>query len=205
MSSFQLICLSLVVIIILIILWLCFAGSTQTNTQIGGSREAIFSRFHYLPSPNFISQFDTIDYDRFSKVYSQLDNLKFIVARPYSLAHGAKPFQSSQPSINNQPTEQEPSIWGNRPTTWLETWQFPIPLDQPCLQKVINHCHEPVFSLKTDEDKLSGLSVDTPPDLQHVSPCFEQTWLNWCTGQSSPGGTKSPHNPLSTGYSSLFL
>lgn len=124
--------------------------------QQGGSREAIFSRFSYIPDFPFISQLDQVDLDRFSKSYNVAGPIKLISGRPYR-------------------------YYRTEDSTWVYPWQFPQPINKGCIQKAVDRCHENVIMLKKEEDKTGGLSVDTPKDIVRVSPCFNQTYTDCCS------------------------
>jgi hypothetical protein len=132
----------------------------KRHLQTGGGREAIFSRFSYQPDFPMISQFDTVDLDRFSKVYNIAGPRKYIMGRPYRYYH----------------TED---------STWLYPWDFPRPINYTCLKTAIKECHEPLITIKTEEDKLGGLGVETPRDIVHVSPCFNKEY-DKCKGIQHP-------------------
>jgi len=123
-----------------------------TSGMIGGSREAIFSRFNYTPDFPMISQLDTVNFDRFSKVYNIAGSLKFIGGRPYR-------------------------YYKSEDSTWLYPWDFPQEIDRHCTQKASQKCHEPpVILVKKEVEKLNGLATKTPADIVHVSPCFLEAY-----------------------------
>lgn len=122
----------------------------------GGGREAIFSRFNYQPDFPMMSQLDTVDLDRFSKVYNEAGPLKFYVGRPYRF------YQTKDPSPGT--------------STWLYPWDFPQPIDESCMQKASHKCHEPIMTVKSENDKLSGLGAETPKDLVLPSACYNRVF-----------------------------
>jgi hypothetical protein len=132
-------------------------GNLTTYSQNGGSREAIFSRFSYHPSFPFISQLDQIDPERFSKVYNSAGPLKLISGRPYR-------------------------YYRTEDSTWVYPWQFPQPIHTQCLEQAMSKCHEPVVTIKKEDDKLGGLSVETPRDIVKVTPCFDRVYTE-CSKQ----------------------
>jgi hypothetical protein len=134
-----------------ILIILIYRKPSHENEMLGGSRTAIFSRFNYTPDFPMISQFDQVDYNRFSKVYNISDPIKFISGRPYKFYHTAD-------------------------STWLNPWTFPQEINKPCLQRAMNRCNEHVVMLKSEEDKLGGLSISTPKDIVRVTPCFDQVY-----------------------------
>ena len=170
MSVILIIIVTIVLIVIIgLILW---SHPSHENEMTGGSREVIFSRFSYQPDFPNISQFDTIDLDRFSKVYNTPGPLKIISGRPYRFYH-------------------------TKDSTWLDPWDFPQMVINTCLQKAMRQCQEPIVTLKSEEDKLSGLEAETPPDMVHVSPCFDAVY-EACgkIGEKSLLATEpSPHSP----------
>lgn len=147
-----------IVIATLIIVWIWTNVSQKWTTQIGGSRDAIFSRFNYTPEFPMISKLDTVDLDRFSKIYNFPGPLKLIMGRPYRL-------------------------YDSKESTWLYPWHFPEPVDTPCLQEASTSCDEPVVMIKKEEEKLGGLSVKTPSDIVHVSSCFDEVYQR-CRGDA---------------------
>lgn len=122
-----------------------------SENQHGGSRDHIFSRFMYEPQFPMMSQLDQVDLDRFSKTYNQADPIKFIMGRPYRFYH-------------------------TKESTWVYPTTFPQESDQPCLQKAMNRCQEPIVLVKKQEEKLAGLAVQTPKDIVRVSPCFNRVY-----------------------------
>lgn len=144
----------LILIIICVILWMFYITKNDDSYQIGGSREAIFSRFSYQPDYPFISTFDTQNLDLLSKKYTSPSGYVFIGGRPY-LSYDTP--QSS----------------------WINPWIFPQQSHINCLQKSLDHCNEYVISIKNEMDKLGGLSVTSPEDIVKMSPCFNQTY-NQC-------------------------
>ena len=143
----MLILLCVVIVVVLIVIISYFINRRDMNDIIGGSRSAIFSRFNYQPEFPFISKFDKKDLDLFSKEYNMVDNVKFIVGRPYKFYH-------------------------SKESTWLYPWQFPQEIDDTRIQQAINQCKEPMIMIKTITDKLGGLSVETPKDVVYPSTCF---------------------------------
>lgn len=138
-----------VIVVVCVVMFLMFRGNIL---QSGGSRSAIFSRFNYQPDFPFISQLDTVDLDRFSKVYNVADPMKFIVGRPHRFYHTPD-------------------------STWVYPWTFPQPVYYQKLKETSQRCNEPpVVIFKKGEDKLKGLAIETPKDIVHVSPCFEATY-----------------------------
>lgn len=125
----------------------------------GGGREAIFSRFKYQPDFPMMSQLDTVDLDRFSKVYNEAGPIKFYVGRPYRF------YQTAETHGITKGT-----------STWLYPWDFPRPIDEPCMQKASHKCHEPVMTVKSESDKLSGLGAQTPKDLVKTSDCYNRVF-----------------------------
>src|SRR5207245_5673247 len=87
--------------------------------QIGGTRAAIFSRFHYEPQYPFISKFDMRDLNRFSKYYNTAGPLEWIVARPYRFY--------TMPDGN-----------------WGYPWHFPEKANYDCLKLSSDRCEEPI-------------------------------------------------------------
>jgi len=77
--------LSLIVLGLLVIL--CCTKMTvdkrSTCSLFGGGRNAIFSRFNYIPAVDFMSKFDVIDVDKYSKLYSGVDKTVKISDRYY--------------------------------------------------------------------------------------------------------------------------
>jgi len=141
-----------VAIIIFILLFTIIFKFTHTKPQLyGGSRESIFSRFNYTPEFPFISKLDTVDLDRFSKVYNIKDPVKFIAGRPYRYYH----------------TDQ---------STWTYPWEFPQEIHMQCIKKAATQCHEPIIMIKKEEDKLSGLAVSNPKDIIRVSDCYNNVY-----------------------------
>lgn len=136
----------LLVLLALILIYLIYTRPYHTN-MVGGSREAIFSRFNYQPDFPMISQFDQVNLDRASKQYNVADPVKFIMGRPYRYYHTPD-------------------------STWLYPWHFPQPINKPAIQKAMDRCQEPIVMIKQEEDKLGGLGVATPKDIVRVSPCF---------------------------------
>lgn len=127
---------------------------THSHRLMGGSREAIFSRFDYEPDFPFISQMDQNDLDLFSKTYNQKEGLRFLVGRPYR-------------------RYQTPS------STWIYPWEFPQPIHQRCIDQTSARCHETVILPKKEEEKLNGIAGRNPPDRQSVSQCFD-TFYQQC-------------------------
>jgi len=136
-------------LIIIGIMILIFAKTT--HQLYGGSREAIFSRFNYIPEFPFISQLDTVDLERFSKVYNIKDPLKFTAGRPYRYYH----------------TDH---------STWVYPWDFPQEIQMRCIKEASDKCHEPIIMIKKEEDKLSGLAVSNPKDIVRVSDCYNKVY-----------------------------
>jgi hypothetical protein len=100
--------LSLIVLGLLVILFiLCYAKMTMdkrsTCSLLGGGRNAIFSRFNYIPAVDFMSKFDVIDVDKYSKLYSDVDKTVKISDRYY---------------------DRYTMLDGN----WSDTWYFPTNL-----------------------------------------------------------------------------
>ena len=131
----------------------------DTEELEGGGREAIFSRFNYQPDFPLMSQLDTVDLDRFSKVYNEAGPLKFYVGRPYRFYQ----------------TKGTNGIMSGT-STWLYPWDFPRQIDQPCLQTASHKCNEPIMTVNSEDDKLSGLGAQTPKDLVYASPCFNRVY-----------------------------
>jgi hypothetical protein len=117
----------------------------------GGSREYIFSRFNYTPEFPFISTFDTVDLDRFSKIYNIKDPVKFIMGRPYKYYH-------------------------TKESTWMYPWEFPQEIHMKCIKEAATRCNEPIIMIKKEEDKLSGLAAPTPKDIVRVSDCYNKVY-----------------------------
>lgn len=141
----------IIVVLLLIALFLIFLiySDLGTTDMVGGSRAAIFSRFQYQPEFPFISQLDTDDPVRFSKVYNVAGPVKFITGRPYKYYHTLA-------------------------STWAYPWQFPQQINLPCIRQASDHCQEPIIMVKKEEDKLGGLGVATPKDIVRPSPCFDK-------------------------------
>jgi hypothetical protein len=136
----------LTVPMVLTVLW-------RPTQQTGGSRAAIFSRFNYTPDFPMMSQFDTVDLDRFSKTYNTADPIRFISGRPYRFYH-------------------------TKDSTWLYPWHFPQEIDDQTIQRASRICREPITLVKkVEEDKMGGLAILTPKDVVKVSPCFEREVL----------------------------
>jgi len=138
-------------VIMAITLIILIYSQPDEDSQSGGSRAPIFSRFNYQPDFPFISQFDMVDLDRFSKVYNVTGPVKFLSGRPYK-------------------------YYATPESTWLYPWQFPQEINHKCINKAGQKCHESVIMVKTEEDKLGGLGIATPRDIVRVSPCFDQIY-----------------------------
>jgi hypothetical protein len=138
-------------VVIIVILYKHYKHENHSPDLRGGSREAIFSRFKYTPEFPFMSKFDTVDLDRFSKVYNIAGRVKFIMGRPYKLYHTEK-------------------------STWLYPWEFPEEINMRCIKEASTRCNEPIIMIKREEDKLSGLAVPTPKDVVRVSDCFDKIY-----------------------------
>jgi len=124
----------------------------MVNKQSGGSRSAVFSRFHYLPQYPFMSKLDTVDLNVFSKIYNVPQRLEIIMGRPYRNYRMAD---------------------GN----WGYPWHFPEPADHTCLQLAEERCGEEAITLlKTPDQKLGGLGVETPKDIVRPSKCFDYVY-----------------------------
>jgi len=137
--------------------------------QLGGGREAIFSRFNYTPEFPFMSKLDTVDYIRYSRVYNTPGPVKFISGRPY------KYYRS-----------QDIHIIPQMQSTWLYPWHFPQEINAPCIARASRRCHDDIIPIKDEVGKMSGLAVETPRDIVHVSPCFDRIY------EKCVGGTQSP-------------
>ena len=149
-----------VVIILLIILIYTRSPISDGYSLIGGSRESIFSRFNYNPEFPMISQLDTVDFDRFSKVYNTAGPLKFISGRPYR-------------------------YYKSEDSTWLYPWNFPHEMDRQCTKYASMRCNEsPIILVKKEEEKLHGLAVQTPKDIVRTSSCFNKNYEQ-CGKQST--------------------
>lgn len=153
-----LIVMFVVIIIITVTTVYCHYWNGNVDRQFGGDRAAIFSRFNYQPQFPFISTFNTVDLERFSKVYNMTDPVVFFSGRPYKYYH----------------TED---------STWLYPWHFPQEVHLDCIQEAVNKCHEPIILVKKEEDKLGGLGVKTPKDIVHPSACFIK-WYENCQGKN---------------------
>lgn len=140
-----------IIFAILLVTVIIIVISHDRSQLIGGSREAIFSRFNYTPEFPFISQLDTVDLDRYSKVYNLTDPIKFIAGRPYKYYH----------------TEH---------STWVYPWEFPQEINTTCINLAAHKCHEPIIMPKKDEEKLNGLAVSNPKDIVRVSKCFDRVY-----------------------------
>ena len=142
-------------IFLIFLVGLMFYGLLIPKQQRGGSRSAIFSRFSYQPDFPFISQFDTVNLDRFSRVYNEPGPVKFVQGRPYRL------YQSED-------------------STWLYPWEFPQKINYRCLRVPSDRCHEPpIITVKKAKDKLKGLAVESPKEIVRVTPCYSR-WYEKC-------------------------
>lgn len=150
------ICMILIVILIIVLIY----PRSNIYSLVGGSREAIFSRFDYVPEFPMISQLDSVDLDRFSKVYNTAGPLKFISGRPYR-------------------------YYKSEDSTWLYPWNFPHEMDRQCTTYASRRCNEsPIILVKKEEGKLNGLAVQTPKDIVRTSPCFNKNY-DRCRTQST--------------------
>jgi hypothetical protein len=141
-------------VILAIILVLIIIGLPTINSQLmGGSREAIFSRFKYLPQFPFISRMDTKNLDVFSKEYTARGPLTFISGRPYNL-------------------------YDTKASTWIYPWYFPQEINMKCAEHAAKRCNEPIIMIKREEDKLSGLAAPNPKDIVRVSDCYRNVYEN---------------------------
>jgi len=140
------------------LLSLVIRGFWIYKNQNGGSRSAIFSRFHYIPQYPFMSKLDLVDYNIFSKTYNYPGPLKIIVGRPYR--------NYRMPDGN-----------------WGYPWHFPEPADHTCLKLAETRCHEDVIILnKTADQKLGGLGVTAPKDMIKPSKCFDSVYKQCRSG-----------------------
>jgi hypothetical protein len=149
MYTFRTMPYGILIVIAVILIYLIYRQSTPPEF-IGGSREAIFSRFNYTPTFPMISQLDAVDLNRFSKVYNTPGPLKFVGGRPYK-------------------------YYKSEDSTWLYPWNFPHEISRQCTKYASDRCNEPPIALvKKDEEKLHGLGVSTPKDLVNVTSCFNK-------------------------------
>ncbi len=131
------------------------------ENQSGGSRSAVFSRWHYTPEYPMISRLDLIDYNLFSKTYNTAGPLKIIVGRPY------RNYMMSN---------------GN----WDYPWHFPEQDDHSCLKLAESRCNEDIITLnKSADQKLGGLGVTAPKDLLRTSKCFDYVYKQCRNGINS--------------------
>jgi hypothetical protein len=142
-----------VVAVVVVTAWVLMFHSQKQSSQdlLGGSRQAIFSRFAYIPDYPMISQMDLKDYDLLSKKYNVADPLELMAGRPYRYYHSPE-------------------------STWLYPWHFPQDFDHRCLNEASKRCNEPIILVKKETDKMGGMSVETPKDLVRLSPCFNRVY-----------------------------
>lgn len=149
MSTYILLFLVLALVFVLV---LAFALVSVQNPQSGGSRDVIFNRFSYQPEFPFISQFDTVDLNRFSKAYNVPGPIKFLYNRPYSFYH-------------------------TKASTWLYPWEFPQEINYRCIEEAERKCRENKIQInKQGVDKLGGLAIQTRSDVVHTSPCYNRIY-----------------------------
>jgi len=139
--------LFLIIIIISIIIILLYF---RNNTQYGGSRHAIFSRFKYLPQYPFISQLDIDNTDVLSKKYTSKSPLIYLAGRPYR-------------------------SYDTKQSTWINPWHFPQEINMYCIQDATNRCNERLQGkgiIKDEKDKMSGKAISNPRDIVRTTECF---------------------------------
>jgi hypothetical protein len=137
-------------IFVVIIVGLVILASQITNinsqTQSGGGRKAIFSRFHYTPQFPFTSKLDMRDRNMFSKDYNFGGPLKFIEGRPYR-------------------------FYKMKDGNWDGPATFPEPDDLRCVRLASARCEEPITL-----PAQGVLNLPKSKEITRPSQCFDSVY-----------------------------
>ncbi len=137
---------NIIIILLIFLLFICALIPSKLIILSGGGRKAIFSRFHYTPEFPYISKLDTIDRNRFSKVYNVAGPLKFIMGRPY------RNYQAKD---------------GN----WTYPSHFPEPNDDRCVRLASDRCDEPITL-----PSKNVLIIPQSKEVIRPSKCFDSVY-----------------------------